>query len=158
MSMKILNLYIILICCIYLYIIVNDNFVIHFIKWWGTVILCQNAVVIILHFIVLVLVHSIWKLNPKMAIRFYSVNFLYITFLLKLLRLVGFLLKRRQSVCDVLMTGLYYYFFTLLWNFGSYTSIKVHYTALQTWTKTKNDVWQILDMEKEQCFWFSSLW
>jgi len=31
--------------------------------------------VIILHFIVLVLVRSIWKLNPKVAIRFYSVYF-----------------------------------------------------------------------------------
>jgi len=59
---------------------------------------CKNAVVIILHFIGLVLAHSIWKLNPKMAIRFYSVNFLYITFLLKLLCIVVFLLKQWDKV------------------------------------------------------------
>jgi len=55
-------------------------------------------VFIILHFIVLVLVHSIWKLNTKVAIRFYSVNFLYITFLLKLLCLVVLLLKLWHKV------------------------------------------------------------
>jgi len=103
-------------------------------------------VVIILHFIGLVLVHSIWKLNPQMAIRFYSVNFFLHYVSVKSYCVWWFFCWNSETKC--------------LWCVSDWFILLFLYSALKFWKlfKYKSAQYSITDWNKKQRIMFDRSW